>query len=403
MTENKKNLSILLVDDEPVVLNLVVKILGKLGYENIDTASNGNSALGKLITSDKRYEMIVCDLNMPEMDGVQFIRHAHNSGFEGGIILLSGEDPRILETALGFAKAHKLNVLAALKKPLSLNEIEKILTNFVSEIREERHFSPQKSISEKDLIDGIRGSANNQLYLVYQPKVNVKTGKIVGVETLARWWNIDRGALGPSAFIPIAEASGQIDNLSNKVYVGALAQAAEWVKQGRKLRTAINFSVNSFSNPEFYNFLVDTKERYGLGSEGIVLEVTETQAMNIPLDCLEALMSLRLKKFNLSIDDFGTGRSSLAQLKSIPFTEMKIDRAYVNGAVNDAGSLAILEFSTNIAKKLNMEIVAEGVETREDWDLVERLGCDYVQGFYCAKPMRNEDLIDFMDKWSGPH
>jgi len=114
-------------------------------------------------------------------------------------------------------------------------------------------------------------------------------------------------------------------------------------------------------------------------------------------------MRMRLKRFGLSIDDFGSGNSSLAQLKSIPFTEMKIDRAFVHRANENASARAILETSVDLAKRLNMKIVAEGAETREDWDLVEQLDCDFVQGFYCARPMSNEKLLEFMEKWTGPH
>ncbi len=402
MAENK-NISILLIDDEPFVLNIAEKILRGLGYENIDTANNGNIALGKLVTAEDPYQLIICDLNMPEMDGVEFMRHACNSDYSGGILILSGEDSRMLETALSLARTHKLDVLGALEKPLKAEEIEKILVKFEPKNKEERISAPVKSISETELLEGIRGSATNQLHLVYQPKVNVKSGQITGVETLARWWNQERGVLSPACFIPIAEASGNIDSLTNKIFEAALTQAAEWDREGKELRTAINFSVNSFSSPEFCEFILATRENSGLGSEQILLEITETQAMNIPTDCLEALMSLRLKRYGLSIDDFGTGHSSLAQLKNIPFSEMKVDRAFVNGAANDPSSRAILEASISIARKLNMEIVAEGAETKEDWDLAEELGCDYVQGFYCAKPMRSEDLAHFMDNWTGPH
>lgn len=403
MAEDNKNLSILLIDDEPFVLDIAESILKNLGYTNIDTANNGHNALGKLITAEEPYELIICDLNMPEMDGVEFMRHACQSDYQGGIVILSGEDSRMLETAYGLAKAYKLDVLGALEKPLVADKIEKMLADFKPKDKEERISAPVRSISEKDLLEGIKGSANNQLHLVYQPKIHVKTGNISGVETLARWWNHERGVLGPAAFIPLAEASGQIDNLTNKIYNAALTQASEWVKEGRQLRTAINFSVNSFASPEFCDFVLETQSGSDLGPENILLEITETQAMNIPVDCLEALMSLRLKRYGLSIDDFGTGSSSMAQLKNIPFSEMKIDRAFVNGAANDPSARAILEASISIAKKLNMEIVAEGAETREDWDLAEQLGCDYVQGFYCARPMRSEDLAQFMDGWSGPH
>ncbi|MEQ8953259.1 MAG: EAL domain-containing response regulator [Gammaproteobacteria bacterium] len=403
MAANNKTISILLIDDEPFVLDLAQTMLENLGYKNVDTASNGNVALGKLITSEQPYELIICDLNMPEMDGVEFMRHACNSEYKGGIIILSGEDTRMLETALGLGRAHKLDVLGALPKPLISKDLEALLANFEPKSDELKITAPVRSISAEDLAEGIRGSANNQLHLVYQPKIDVKSGAIVGVEALARWWNQERGVLGPAAFIPLAETSGQIDNLTHKIYSTALTQASEWAREGKALRTAINFSVNSFTDPVFCEFVLTTQTNSGLGSESLLLEITETQAMNIPASCLEALMSLRLKRFGLSIDDFGTGNSSMAQLKNIPFSEMKIDRAFVNGAANDSSSQAILEASIGIARKLNMDIVAEGVETREDWDIAEQLGCDYVQGFYCARPMRSEDLATFMSDWSGPH
>ena len=112
---------------------------------------------------------------------------------------------------------------------------------------------------------------------------------------------------------------------------------------------------------------------------------------------------MRLNRFGLSIDDFGTGNSSLAQLKNIPFTELKVDRAFVTGAATNESALAILEASISLARKLEMVVVAEGVETRQDWDLVADLGVDFVQGFYCARPMSNSDLMTFMDNWTGPH
>lgn len=400
---SNSDISILIIDDDPFMLDSSVQMLSRLGYDRVEVANNGSTALGLLITSNEPYSIIFCDLNMPEMDGVEFIRHASSSGYSGGLILISGEDSRILETAQGFAKAHELNVLGALTKPIDPDKILNLLEGFVAESKETRHYSPQKSITEMELKKGLKGSSSNEIMLVYQPKVNVKSGEIVGVETLARWWNEERGVLGPGAFIPLAEASGLIDELTNEIFRRAVIHSAEWAKQGRNLRTAVNFSVNSFAKTEFSDFLIDTMVRYELNPDQVVLEITETQAMTIAVDCLEALLRMRLKRFGLSIDDFGTGNSSLAQLMNIPFAEMKIDRAFVNGATNDPSALAILETSISLAKKLDMQIVAEGAETREDWDLVEKLGCDYVQGFYCAKPMRNEDLLKFLDTWTGPH
>lgn len=402
-TQNKSSLSILVVDDDPLIIAVAVQALRRLGYKNIETANDGSAALDLLTAPGALFEIIICDLNMPGMDGLEFMRHVDTNDFEGGIILLSGEDKRILETATNLARSRKLNVLGALEKPINPEVLDALISSFVRNASGRSHFSSQKPITEEELRDGIRGSSENKLLLVYQPKVDVKTGEIIGVETLARWWNAQRNVLGPGAFIPLAEETGLIDELTNEIYLKATIQAAEWKQQGRNLKISINFSVNSFSKSQFCNYIVEIAEKYGVAPDQIILEVTETQAMTIAPDCLEALMRMRLKRFGLSIDDFGTGNSSMAQLKDIPFTELKIDRAFVNGAANDASALAILETSINLAVKLGMNIVAEGAETREDWDLVERLGCDCVQGFYCARPMSNEDLIKFIDSWTGPH
>lgn len=403
MTENMEQLSILLVDDDPFSLNLTTTFLQRIGYEDILVSNSGKFALEKLSEDGVNYEIVILDLNMPEMDGVQFMRHLSGIDFGGGIVLLSGEDKRMLETALSLARSHQLNILGAISKPLRPQILEEMLSGYKRNVSAKYGYASQKEISQEELRDGLEGSSENHLELVYQPKVSVKSGEIVSVESLARWRNVERGLLGPAAFIPLAEESGLIDLLSYQVYEKSLIQSAKWQNDGIYLNTAVNFSVNSFSNPKFCSTLIDIAAQQKVNSNQIILEITESQAMEIALDCLEALLGMRLKRFNLSIDDFGTGSSSMAQLKNIPFTELKIDRAFVTGASKGGSALAILEASVDLAKKLNMEIVAEGAETREDWDLVEGLGCDYVQGYYCAKPMSNSELLSFLQKWNGPH
>lgn len=403
VTESIEQLSVLLVDDVPFDLNLTESFMRRIGYENTLVANSGKSALEKLAEDESNYEIIILDLNMPEMDGLQLLRHLSGIGFCGGIILLSGEDRRMLETALGLARSHQLNILGAISKPLDPVILEKMLGGYKRNVSEKYGYASQKSISLEELKSGLEGSSENQLELVYQPKVSVKTGKVVSVEALARWQSAERGLLGPATFIPLAEESCLIDSLSFQVYEKALTQSAVWQNEGIFLNTAVNFSINSFAKPEFCNRLVDIATQQQVNSNQIVLEITESQAIEIALDCLEALLGMRLKRFNLSIDDFGTGNSSMAQLKNIPFTELKIDRAFVTGASKGGSALAILEASVDLAKKLNMEIVAEGAESRADWDLVAGLGCDYVQGYYCAKPMSNGELMSFLQKWNGPH
>jgi EAL domain-containing protein (putative c-di-GMP-specific phosphodiesterase class I) len=393
-------LSYLVVDDEDFVLNLSVRILGKLGCEKVETANNGNVALEKIDSAAEPFDIAICDLNMPEMDGVEFMRHAAGKDFSGGVIFLSGEDERMLDTARDLAEAHNLNIIGAMPKPLKPDALKALLEQYKPK-EEKRSYAAQESITEEELRAGINDGTG--LLLVYQPKVNIKTGEITGVETLARWQHPERGMLGPGAFIPLSEESGLIDELTYAIYRGAVSQVGEWLSMGIQLRTSINVAVNTFTKDGFVDFVTEVALEQGVDPSNLVLEVTESQVMEDAVNCLEIMMRLRMKKFGLSIDDFGTGHSSMAQLKQIPFTELKVDRAFVYGAVHDSSARAILESSVSLAKNMKMEIVAEGAENREDWDLVESLECDYVQGFYCAKPMSNDQLMEFMEKWTGPH
>jgi len=394
------SLRILVIDDEAFVLKLTVRILSKLGLDDVVTASNGLIALAELDNATAPFDVIICDLNMPEMDGIAFMRHAADKGVSAGMILLSGEDERMLETARDLAAAHNLNILGVIPKPLKPDALSSLLNAFqpATAVKQSSWF--QEGISETELIDGMD---SDQLLLVYQPKVSIATGAVTGVETLARWLHPDRGLLGPGAFIPLAEETGHIDELTYAIYKKAMQQAGDWLAQGITMKVSVNISVNSFTLPDFTDFLIETAQNEGMDLANVVLEVTETQVMDNALGILETLMRLRMKRFALSIDDFGTGNASMEQLKRIPFSELKIDRAFVYGAAQNAGAKAILESSVTLAKSLKMDIVAEGAENREDWDLLESLGVDTVQGFYCAKPMKNEDFLAFLDTWTGPH
>ena len=394
------SLRILVIDDEAFVLKLTVRILSKLGLDDVVTASNGLIALAELDNATAPFDVIICDLNMPEMDGIAFMRHAADKGVSAGMILLSGEDERMLETARDLAAAHNLNILGVIPKPLKPDALSSLLNAFqpATAVKQSSWF--QEGISETELIDGMD---SDQLLLVYQPKVSIATGAVTGVETLARWMHPDRGLLGPGAFIPLAEETGHIDELTYAIYKKAMQQAGDWLAQGITMKVSVNISVNSFTLPDFTDFLIETAQNEGMDLANVVLEVTETQVMDNALGILETLMRLRMKRFALSIDDFGTGNASMEQLKRIPFSELKIDRAFVYGAAQNAGAKAILESSVTLAKSLKMDIVAEGAENREDWDLLESLGVDTVQGFYCAKPMKNGDFLAFLDTWTGPH
>lgn len=398
---NSNQINALVVDDDLLMRSVISEMLNKLGFENVETASNGQIALGKLVSAEKPYGLIVCDLNMPEMDGVEFMRLAKDSEFSGNIILVSGEDKRLLEIAYDLGAAQNLNILGALSKPPTLPAMEELVANLVSTQPEKRHTFPHIPISKEDLELGLNGDGD-ELLLYYQPVVHIPSGEVTGVESLARWNHPSRGILGPETFIDLAEAHGLMDSLSRKIFEMAARQALQWVDQKLFLKTSINFSLNSFANPDFVRQLLELTDKIAIEPKYLMLEIGEGQVMDDELNCMESLMRLRFKKFGLTLDDFGSRNSSLAQLKSIPFTEFKLDRSFVHGAVKNSATRSVLESCISLAKKLDMEIVAKGVENREDWDLVESLGCDSVQGSFCSEPLSSEDLEGFIDSWQPP-
>ena len=389
------SMNILIVDDDEFVLKLSERVLGKLGCKNVTTVCGGNLALAKFAVS--QFDVLITDLNMPEMDGIELLRHVAGHHFAGGIILLSGEDERILETAQELARFHQLNVLGAISKPLRPDLLKELLVSYKPS-QPTRLFQAQEPITVDELRIGLTGGA---LQLFYQPIVSVNDGKINGVEALSRWQHPDRGILGPATFIPVAEEHGLVDTMTKAIYQKAVRQAGAWLTDGLELHVSINVSVNSFLHQEFSEHLIEVARYEGVAPSMLILEVTESQVMADAKGCLEQMMHLRMKRFGLSIDDFGTGHSSLEQLKRIPFTELKVDRTFVYGAKRNASARAILESSITLGKKLGMSIVAEGAETREDWDIVEQLGCDFVQGYYFAKPLPVDELELFVRNWSG--
>jgi len=202
-------------------------------------------------------------------------------------------------------------------------------------------------------------------------------------------------------FIALAEANGLIDDLTRAALGSALAQARLWKDAGLALKVAVNVSMDNLAKLDFADFVERAAEQAGVAPEDVVFEVTESRLMQDARAPLEILTRLRLKRFRLSIDDFGTGHSSLSQLREIPFDELKIDQSFVHGAGTDETRRAIFDASLGLAKQLKMESVAEGVEDRADWNFLRRTGCQLAQGYFIARPMPAADLPPWIERWQA--
>lgn len=392
---NQYAIKIMVLDDEPLMLKLLARMLANLGYTSVSTCDSGRAALDMTDSPAGPPDLILLDINMPEMDGLEFVRHLVERRYTGSIILVSGEDERMQQAAEKLARAHKITVLGHLHKPATPEGLAELIGKWKEPVQNQRR-AERKAYGADELRAAM---ANGELVNYYQPKVATATGRVTGVETLVRWRHPVDGLVFPDQFISVAEAHGLIGDLTGAVLVNALAQAKLWLDAGIVLQVAVNLSMDNLNSLDFSDLVAVLAVKAGVPPQMMELEVTESRLMEDLRVPLEILSRLRLKRFRLSIDDFGTGNSSLAQLRDLPFDELKIDQSFVRGACNNEKLQAIFDSSLSLARQLGMEAVAEGVEDRADWDFVRKSGCDIAQGYFIAKPMAAADLPAWMQTW----
>lgn len=388
-------MKILLVDDDPFALKLLARQLEQLGCAAVTLSERAHDALALLETQSEAIGLVFCDLQMPGMDGVEFVRHLARVGYRGGLVLVSGEDARILKTVRKLAQAHHIDVLAALAKPISSEQLRQVLARNATRGATAPHAARLPHAPD----DLKRAIADGELVNHYQPKVALVNGELIGVEALVRWQHPRDELVFPDQFIATAEGHGLIDDLTRAVLTSALRQARQWRDAGLELQVAVNVSMDNLAALNFPDVVAQLADEVGVALSSLVLEVTESRLMGDVRAPLDILTRLRLKRIGLSIDDFGTGHSSLAQLRDIPFDELKLDGSFVNGAAKDPSLRAIVEATLAMARQLGMKSVAEGVEHRDDWDFLRALGCDVAQGYFIARPMPAIDLPSWQTDW----
>lgn len=390
------SIKILVLDDEPFMHKLLVRMLANLGYTAVSTCDNGHVALGMIDSPNDSPDLILMDLNMPKMDGLEFVRHLVERHYAGSLILISGEDERMRQAAEKLARAHKITVLGHLHKPASAEDLGRLIGKWAAPLQDKSH-TEKKIYGADELRAGI---ANGELVNYYQPKVMTSSGRVMGVEALVRWRHPQDGIVLPELFISVAEDNGLIDELTRVVLTNAFAQSKLWQESGVMLHMSVNLSMDNLASLDFLDLIVDLAAKADVPPQMVNLEVTETRLMEDLRTPLEILTRLRLKRFRISIDDFGIGNSSLAQLRDIPFDELKIDQSFVHGACNNEKLWAMFDSSLGLAKQLKMEVVAEGVEDQADWDFVRNRGCDIAQGYFIAKPMPAADIPAWIQSWN---
>lgn len=380
--------SVLVIDDSSVQRQHAVSLCAELGIERIYEASNGAEALDIIAALPEPPDVLIIDLEMPGMNGVELIQNLRKRGANIPVIVASSREGSLINAVETMTQSLGMELLAGLQKPLQLVQIASAFSNRGGN-RKPASQAGQIEFTASDLREAI---ACKQLVPYFQPKIDVRTGVIKGVEALARWLLPDGRMIPPDRFIQLAESHGLIHELTLAIADQACAQAAQWNKRGLRLSLAINLSPHLLDSDRFVDDICALIDRHAVRADQIVWEITESSMVANLGAALGVLARLRLKGFGLSLDDYGTGFSSMQQLARMPFTELKVDRSFVHGAADRDHLRVILQSALDMASRLSLVTVAEGVERMEDWRLLQEYGCSLGQGYLVARPMPGADL-----------
>jgi EAL domain-containing protein (putative c-di-GMP-specific phosphodiesterase class I) len=380
---------LLVIDDQQELCEFIAEVAKRLGFEARAVTEADAFRHAYL---DFRPTVIVLDLQMSGCDGIELLRYLGNQSAKAQVLVASGMDQRVLSTADQVGRAQGLSMLGALQKPIMLSDLEAILR---------KTMKPSDAITASDLEQAL---LRDELKVYYQPKASrTAAGKwlIEGVEALARWPHARHGFIPPPQFIAIAENSGLIRLLTERVVEASMRQTAEWQVMGLPLSVAINLSPRLLNDRTFPDLVERVAIRHGVDPQRITFEVTESAAMSDPEATMDVLTRLRVKSFGLSIDDFGTGYSSLKQLYLMPFSELKIDISFVRDVCHRDEARVMVETMVLLAHKLGLTACAEGVETQDVLDFLAHAECDRVQGYLIGKPVPGDELPTVMQAWNS--
>lgn len=389
--------NVLIIEDDLFQLKLMMKMLAKITSARIHSAGNGQQALDKL-SQISVPDVILCDLSMPEMDGVEFLRNIAKNKIDCHIIVNSSAADDVLSSVINMAKSYGLNNIHMLNKPVGLHHLINLFEAIV--VKQVATIYPMNSDYQASANELICALQENQFKAFYQPQIKTSTCEVIGAEALARWYHPTKGILTPNYFIDQLTELDLLEELTFQVIESAIKSCIVWHQMGYKYQVSVNVSPKDLVNLSFADRVFTLLKEYGLPEHYLNVEITETDICPNIAKALETVARLRIKGVNISIDDFGTGYSSLQQLITSPFTELKIDQVFVRQMVSNPKHLAAVTFSLQLAKSFGLKTVAEGVETEDEAAILTELGCDVFQGFLFSPALEESKFLEWVSNFS---
>ena len=387
---NNSSNRLLVIDDEPAIGDFVCEVAQELDFEVV---SETTFETFKRSCSKFDPTFIVMDLAMPDTDGIQVLRFLSTQKCKAKIIVMSGFDKKILETAKRLGVEQGLSIIGVLQKPIPIEDLEALLKVNISAPHEVTLNELHQAL-EKD-----------QLRVHFQPKIDFKgdsSKREAEVEALVRWEHPKHGLLAPGLFLPLVEQADLLAPLTKAVAVQVFQQMYTWEQEGLKISVAVNVAPQLLTNLNLPDEFAAMAEENGVDCESIIIEITETGIMEDAMLAMDILTRFRIKGFRLSLDDFGTGFSSLVYLYRMPFSELKIDQSFVADVGHSEEARLIVRTMSEMAHNLQLSVCAEGVEDQEMLDFVKSIKCDKVQGYFFSKPIPGADIPTFFSDLEKP-
>jgi EAL domain-containing protein (putative c-di-GMP-specific phosphodiesterase class I)/CheY-like chemotaxis protein len=386
----------LVAESEPVQRELMVGMLHHMGAQQVTALADGPGVMRVLEDGlDALVDIMLMDLNLPGMDGLEVIRHMGEIGCKAGLIVLGSHGSDVMFSVETMAEAYGVNILGTVARPISASRLATLIDNYVPPPPQPVDTAPL----EFTFGEVGRGLQADEFGPYFQPKIELETGQIKGLEMFARWRHPQHGVLGPGAFMHVLEQANRIDFLDWNMIEKSVTACRVLHDMGIPISFSVNVDQSTLQHPQFIAQIQACLERHHILADYITFEISERSVLKADPHFLERLLRLRMMGFGLAVDDYGTGRSNLQLLAAIPFSELKIDRSFVDGASRKRALSTVLKSYLGLARSLDRRSTAVGVETRQDWDFLQGLGCTYAQGFYIASPMPVEQVPDWLNEW----
>lgn len=374
----------------------LVDMLGQLGASRVTDVADGHLALQALEAGlAPVVNVAIVDLALPGMDGLELIRKLGEMQTPARLVVTGAQPADLLFSVETLAQAYGVELLGVVASPVTAAKLKPLLDNYTPLAR-----PPRKPGGPRFTFQQIGiGLQKRQFEPFFQPKIELATGQVKGLEAFARWRHPEHGVLGPASFMEALEDSGRIDFLDWSMIELSVERCRWFQEQDIPVPISLNIAPETLAHPAFVRQIVASLERHKVSPGYITFEIPESSVLNTNPDFIERLIRLRMMGFGLAIDDYGTGRSNLQLLARIPFTELKIDRSFVDGASKRRPLGTVLRSCLNLAHSLDRMSVAVGVETRQDWDFLQGLGCTFAQGYHIANPMEATAFPPWLTDW----